>query len=377
MSNCGRWRGRGWRKCTPTAWHGFKPRRRWPRLSARPPREALTELAVDYQRLFGFGVPPYESVFLDPSAMLMAPATARVQAFYRRVGWRPPAGARVGAADHVGVELLLLADLMAAGRQADAERLVQEHLAFWIPPLVAAVSGLNPAPFYATLADRTLEAVLSLLPGASSPVRFPALPPPPRYEARGLPEPRSGPRQDDGLHEFVRALLTPREAGLYITRDDLGRLSRHVELPPVVADRRAMLMTMLRLAGQYDELPQVIEGLSRLLNHAANTYQAVAEAFPGMAPLRGLLAGTAASHGSQGDSRAGGAMRMVWPFSRLLVESIRPHELARGAQCPRCPGSGSAPRRGKRAGERRRENAPGPRPEAHREGPPHVTSVPL
>ena len=33
----------------------------------------LTDLSVEYQRLFGFNLPPYESVFIDPSAMLMAP----------------------------------------------------------------------------------------------------------------------------------------------------------------------------------------------------------------------------------------------------------------------------------------------------------------
>jgi len=36
---------------------------------------ALTDLAAEYQRLFGFNLPPYESVFIDPSVMLMAPAT--------------------------------------------------------------------------------------------------------------------------------------------------------------------------------------------------------------------------------------------------------------------------------------------------------------
>ncbi len=271
-----------------------------------PTEERLTELAVDYQRLFGFGVPPYESVFLDPSAMLMAPATARVQAFYRRVGWTPPDGVRVGAADHVGLELWLLADLLAAGRHGEAGDLVREHLAFWLPPLVLAVKRLAPDPVYATLADETLGAVLVLLEGVKAPVRLPLLPPPPRYEARGLPEPANGASHEGGLHEFVRTLLTPREAGLFITREDLGRLSRHVELPPVLADRRAMLMTLLRLAGQYDEVAHVLQGLGRLLDEAAQAYQAVGEQFPAWRPYAACwlerLERTAAKVAALGDS---------------------------------------------------------------------------
>src|SRR5262245_57567155 len=49
-----------------------------------PNPATLTDLAVEYQRLFGFNLPPYESVFIDPSMMLLAPATARVQTLYQQ-----------------------------------------------------------------------------------------------------------------------------------------------------------------------------------------------------------------------------------------------------------------------------------------------------
>ena len=55
----------------------------------------LTGLAVEYQRLFGFNLPPYESVFIDPSGMLMTPATERVQRLYRQGGWQLPVDVRV------------------------------------------------------------------------------------------------------------------------------------------------------------------------------------------------------------------------------------------------------------------------------------------
>ncbi len=251
-----------------------------------PAEGTLTELAVEYQRLFGFGVPPYESVFLDPSAMLMAPATARVQALYRRVGWTPPP-ARVGAADHVGLELWLLADLLATGRRNEAERLVRDHLAFWLPVLVLTVQRLAPAPFYAVLAEQTVALVLPLLGEVPPSVHLPLLPPPPRYEARGLPEPpeANGHREDgDSLNELVRRLLTPREAGFYLTREDIGRLSQGAALPPAIADRRAMLRQLFHLAGQYDEVEGVLAALRALVGDVARAYEGLAQAFPGWRP---------------------------------------------------------------------------------------------
>ncbi|HBY93970.1 MAG TPA: hypothetical protein DEP84_08405, partial [Chloroflexi bacterium] len=107
---------------------------------------ALDDLAVEYQRLFGFNLPPYESVFIDPSAMLFAPVTARVQALYRRGNWSPPADVRVGAPDHLGLELLALADGLADGRHEFARRLHAEHLALWVPPLIQALRRLAPQP---------------------------------------------------------------------------------------------------------------------------------------------------------------------------------------------------------------------------------------
>ena len=87
---------------------------------------ALTDLAVEYQRLFGSNLPPYESVFVDPTAMLMAPATSRVRALYQQAGWTPPADVRAGALDHLGLELLALADwlLSTLGTDVDSDTAV-------------------------------------------------------------------------------------------------------------------------------------------------------------------------------------------------------------------------------------------------------------
>lgn len=250
--------------------------------------DPLTDLAVDFQRLFGFNVPPYESVFLDPSAMLMAPATARVEAFYRQAGWHPPGDARVGAADHLGLELWLLGDLMGSGRLDMAQALVQGHLAYWLPVLARTLARLDAHAFYAALADETVDAVLALLRPPPGDVAFPELPPAPRYLGHGMPEPAEEDDTGPGLKKLVRHLLTPRLAGLYLTRDDLGRLSKRLQLPPVMSSRQRMLTQLFRLAGEYDEVEGLLAGLGAILAAEDAAYAQLAERYPAWAPYARL-----------------------------------------------------------------------------------------
>lgn len=248
-----------------------------------PDDATLDELAVEYQKLFGFNVPPYESVFVDPSAMLMAPATARVQALYRRADWEPPADVRAGAADHIGLELLALADWQQRGRYEQAQQLLVEHVALWVPAFVATLTRLDTHPFYSTLADLTMNLVLATLPEEPLPVDhdpFPELPPPPVYTASGMPDPEPADEDDVNLNDLVRSLLTPREAGLYVTRDDIRRLGRALDLPGVVGERERMLTTLFRLAGQYEALGDLHRELSGLFTDARATYSAWAAEYP-------------------------------------------------------------------------------------------------
>lgn len=244
--------------------------------------DVITELAVEYQTLFGFNLPPYESVFVDPAAMLMAPATARVQALYRQAGWQPPTDVRAGAPDYLGLELLALAEWLGQEDEL-ARRLHTRHLALWLPPLVEALQRLGAHPFYTTLADLTLNLILATLPEQPLPDGhdpFPTLPPPPVYTAHGMDEPESGETEPARLHDLVRSLLTPRDTGLYVTRQDVAAIGRVLELPGVVGERRRMLTTLFRLAGQYDALADLHRELVRLFQRAGTTYAEWAAAYP-------------------------------------------------------------------------------------------------
>lgn len=260
-----------------------------PELAATLPNlkpAVLTDLAVEYQRLFGFNLPPYESVFVDPSAMLMAPATEQVQRLYRQADWTPPTGVRTGAPDHLGLELLALADWLEAGQTDFAHRLRLEHLAVWVPPLIVSLGRLEPHPFYRTLGRLTLNRLLATLPDRtvlSNTVSCSNLEPPAISASQIIPlekQPAANEEAAISLRDIVHRVLTPYEAGLLLTRDDIGRLSHSLDLPPLMGERQRMLENLFRLAGQYDLVTQLFERLIHILDEVRTVYQTWATDYP-------------------------------------------------------------------------------------------------
>lgn len=265
----------------------------------------LTALAAEHQRLFGFNLPPYESVFLDPSGMLDAPATERLKALLQEAGWAPPAGPRAAAVDHLGLEMLALADLVAGGQVALAERLLTEHLALWAPLCLAALRRLRPHPFYQTLGALSLGVLLNALPGGVAAPRLPDLPPAPRYAGSpdggrqpvaevpdwAVPLPAGGVGAlDEGpsLTEVVDALLLPRASGIYITRRDIAAIAHDLGLGAPAGERRRMLEGLLRGAGGLGLADPVLRALDGLLAAEADTLAAWSEAWPAWAAAGAL-----------------------------------------------------------------------------------------
>jgi hypothetical protein len=152
---------------------------------------------------------------------------------------------------------------------------------------------LTPHPFYATLADLTLDLLLTTLPPNSQLTidnslftidLFPLLPPPPVYDREGRLIPPDQREPETGLRSLVKRLLTPCEAGLFLTREDMARLSRALDLPLVVGERFYMLETLFQLAGQYELLSALLERLQQLLKDIETVYQGWAEAYPSWSP---------------------------------------------------------------------------------------------
>jgi TorA maturation chaperone TorD len=285
----------------------------------------LIELAAEHQRLFGFNLPPYESVFLDPSGMLDAPATSRLRTLYHAAGWSPPVGLRAAADDHLGLQLLALADLAAGGKADLAERLLTEHLALWAPLCVAALRRLMPHPFYQALGAISLGTLLNALPSAIIAPELPDLPPPQRYAGssdgvaarapetpawavplsperdpeaadvhaddpfRPVPE-RSSRPADHGqdLAALVEDLLLPRSAGLFITRRDIAAIAHDLGLGAPAGERRRMLEGLLRGAGGLGLADPALRSLDALLAEEGETLAAWAEAWPAWSAVGGL-----------------------------------------------------------------------------------------
>jgi TorA maturation chaperone TorD len=269
---------------------------------------APDNLAVEYQRLFGFNLPPYESVFIDPSVMLMSPATARVQRLYQQSGWQPPVDIRTGAPDHIGLEMMALADLLGRQNLPAANQLHTNHLALWVPAFILTLKRLRPDVFYHTLADLTLDLILSTLPEDGLPDNkdpFPKLPPPPVYRASGpdesagnapsavhrkterliplpaSPEDEQTNQEATRLRDVVKMLLPPRETGIFLTREDIARTAQALALPvAAMGDRARMLETLFRQAGEYNLVPALFGQLQQLADQTATAYQTLAREYP-------------------------------------------------------------------------------------------------
>lgn len=236
------------------------------------------EAAADHQHLFGFNIFPYECVFLDPSGQLGGDVTTSAIRDYRKIGF--DVGSAVGSPDHIGHELALLAFLDQAETRAREENhpsqvaLMQDyqrsfldrHILRWLPPLVLAIRD-QIQPFYSALATMTLETVVAhrtFLAGA--PIASFNLP-----ESKVLLE-----DEKTGLKEIVAYLLTPAFSGIYLSRDDIGRLARGHSIPRGFGERHQMLASLLRSAANYADLGQVLSSLQELVIAREISYQEMA-----------------------------------------------------------------------------------------------------
>ncbi|MCC7020465.1 MAG: molecular chaperone TorD family protein [Ardenticatenales bacterium] len=267
------------------------------------------DLAVAWLDLVSRHVPPHESVFVDPTAMLDAPSTARFRATLARCGWSPPPGLRVPAPDHLGVQLLALADLGGG-----ATAVLTDHLVVWLPIFADALAHADIHPLYAAAARQTLDTVLSLaddLPLSTLPPSTAAVLPilPPRQIFRGNdsglgiaagfdvetgdedatdgagrasdggPDPAAGVR----LRDILDALLIPRDAGLYLTRTEIAASATALGLPIGMGDRRMMLRGVFEAAGRHDAVAALLDALDARWAAAQSRHAVWAAAHPAWA----------------------------------------------------------------------------------------------
>jgi TorA maturation chaperone TorD len=238
----------------------------------------LDAAAADHQHLFGFNVFPYESTFLDPSGLLGGPISDRLIQDYRASGYQP--GHLSEGADHIGVELGFLAFLSRSESTAwadkdseKANRLLERIMGFidgqlfqWLAPFILSVRQQGD-PFFSQLVDLTLESISQQRATFGRP------------ESGTTSLPQSQPEAAEGISDTKQLsayLLTPLLSGIFLSRDDIGRLSQGLSLPRGFGQRRHMIENLFQSAITYEQIPYLLSSLQRLLLRWETEYQELA-----------------------------------------------------------------------------------------------------
>ncbi|CAN5443999.1 molecular chaperone TorD family protein [soil metagenome] len=257
------------------------------------------DLAGDHSWLFDFNVYPYASVYLDPSGGLNAPWSGFVTGVYRALGLELQAGAGLAAGDHIAAELeavtIMLereaqaADEVAAARARHGQRaLLFEQLLPWLPVLTHAVERVAGRGFYGVVAALTREALFehadALLGGEAAPAfRFP--------EAEDelqhflLSGKGRGPGKAGEARAALQSLITPARSGLFLSREDITRLGRRLELPVRFAERAFMLEALAQAAADQERLEALFGELRREAREQREAIERWGRAHPALAPV--------------------------------------------------------------------------------------------
>lgn len=225
-------------------------------------------LAIAYEYLFGRNVYPYESIYRDEELMLNTAAAEQVAHFYAECGFTLEYN--VGAPDHIGLELILLARLIATEHTALAQldhalvrwarqrtaTFLHRHIAAWAPIWVRAVQRIPAHPFYQTLTTLLLELLgseLERLAGEQI------------SDTTYIPLQPANPTADEtDLSALIRYLITPAKSGIFLSRADCSMLARQLGFSIPIADRFTMARTLFETAGQFDQVGELI-GMLRAL----------------------------------------------------------------------------------------------------------------
>jgi TorA maturation chaperone TorD len=194
----------------------------------------------EYTETFLFQLYPYASVYLGAEGMMGGEARDRVAGFWRALGLTPPP-----EPDHLSVMLALYAEL-AEGEAKERDEpsrerwrharkaFLWEHLLSWLPVYLRKLEDIA-SPFYRkwgeTLRQALFEEIETLGTAQQLPLHL--------RECPGLVDPRG-----HGTDDFLGSLLSPQRSGMIITRADLSRAARALQLGLRIGERRFVLDTL-------------------------------------------------------------------------------------------------------------------------------------
>lgn len=235
----------------------------------------VQDARVEFARLFGMSAYPYSSVFLDDPAALNGESTAKVDEFYRRVGFEPNPIWPLGAADALGAELEFVAWLLDKGDEKNAHLFLRKFLLTWAPACCHAIERNARLEFYSRLASVTRELL---------------------FEAADDLQGFTGEQDTEGFGEgegerdlswLVDYLTTPARSGFFVSKQELGRVADGLQIPISFGDRALALASLLRGAGAQERIVEALGALRQITEEWSNTYEGWISDHPLSAPLWG------------------------------------------------------------------------------------------
>lgn len=188
--------------------------------------------------------------------------------------------------DHIGILFkavaVLMDDQVVALEQGDEpearklaqrhQRLLREYVMPWLPPLYLAIQEVSPG-FYA----QWLNVILLRLEDER------LIPSPGLQRAYVKPfDPMSDP--ETGLRQIREWLLIPARSGIYITPQTLQQIGQALDLPSGFGGRDQILDSLLRAAGEYDKVGELLAVLADYFDSYADEYERIKFHFPAMTP---------------------------------------------------------------------------------------------
>ena len=123
------------------------------------------ELQVEYIRLFvnapgGVAAPPYASIYVQGSGILMQQGHDQAMTYYRRAGLEPEDSEE--CEDHLRHELAFVGQLLDKGELTLLEGFLGDHLLQWFPDFLLRLQAAQPCSFYRLLGQITDVCLINL-----------------------------------------------------------------------------------------------------------------------------------------------------------------------------------------------------------------------
>lgn len=268
---------------TPITWSVVREAGLWPQGGEEPPD--FDETAAAHHHLFGFNLFPHAALYLEEDGLIGgSTADATIRLLSDLGVPNPPAGV---TADHVAVYLGALGFL--CGAEADAvedkrtqiaaqlrdrqQRLLQEGVSPWIWPFLTGVT-LQKDTFFQQIGRLTADLLGEHIATPAAP-RAPA---PPKAAAADLLA-----NDATTVRDIAQFLLTPIHSGWFLTHEALTEFGRALDVPRGFGGREQTLVNLLRTAGQYQQVPELLDLMTAHLTRWADQYAGLTGSHPAIA----------------------------------------------------------------------------------------------